>query len=818
MNDDDASSTKGRFLHRLERLTIVLLGIWVCQFILYGPSLLGRKILLPLDVLASPTTYLPIEAGAPRPAIHDRCLSDLVFQFETERRFVASELSAGRFPMWLPYQYGGVPLVWPRYSPFLFLSCLTQSPFILPWVQLFEASIAGIGFYLFCRRVLAVGYWPATLVAWCYPLTGFFVFWQGFPTCGSVYWLPWLMLAVDGAVCRPGLRSMSALGAATCVVLVSGHVDVAGQALLVSGLFALSRLWSEHRATRGRPRAVLLLVAGWMLGFMLAAPHLLPLFEYSLEGARMAVRQSGAEERPPVGLSALPQAVLPDLYGAMRNGSCRYVEGVQMESSAVVYAGLIATLFVAPLAWCSRRHRSFNRFCMLLLILGLGWSLDLPGLVSVLRLPGLNMMSHNRLVFAASFAILAQAAIGLDALDRGDFGRRRWFLVPGFLCAGLLAWCAYRCFVLPEQIATVLGDMVSHGETVHGIATATEVRHVQTWFTHSFLLSAPLCIFALAGWLFLATGRAWRSWMTAGLGALLLADLLAFAWDRSAQCDRELYFPRLPVLEAIARDSPERVIGYNCLPPTLSQTHGLWDVRGYDSIDPARMTQLLSLAAESGTEIAPYAFTLAMVPWGRMIPPDRIQLSPILDMLGVRHVIFRGTPPAAFRPTYSGKDYWALVNRSALPRLYVPTRVWVEPDAQERLRKLASPSFDPRNIAWIEEPVSLPDRCCGKVAIVSETPTRVTADLRMETPGLVVLADRWDEGWHASLDGRQVPILRTNHALRGVVVPAGPATLEFRYEPASFRLGLVISGTAALGMLFGSVVCALRRPASVGAI
>jgi len=206
--------------------------------------------------------------------------------------------------------------------------------------------------------------------------------------------------------------------------------------MLVSGLFALSRLWSEHRATRGRPRAVLLLVAGWMLGFMLAAPHLLPLFEYSLEGARMAVRQSGAEERPPVGLSALPQAVLPDLYGAMRNGSCRYVEGVQMESSAVVYAGLIATLFVAPLAWCSRRHRSFNRFCMLLLILGLGWSLDLPGLVSVLRLPGLNMMSHNRLVFAASFAILAQAAIGLDALDRGDFGRRRWFLVPGFLCAG----------------------------------------------------------------------------------------------------------------------------------------------------------------------------------------------------------------------------------------------------------------------------------------------------------------------------------------------------------------------------------------------
>jgi len=35
-----------------------------------------------------------------------------------------------------------------------------------------------------------------------------------------------------------------------------------------------------------------------------------------------------------------------------------------------------------------------------------------------------------------------------------------------------------------------------------------------------------------------------------------------------------------------------------------------------------------------------------------------------------------------------------------------------------------------------------------------------------------------------------VQILRANHAVRGVVVPLAAATLEFRYEPASFVLGL----------------------------
>jgi uncharacterized membrane protein YfhO len=71
----------------------------------------------------------------------------------------------------------------------------------------------------------------------------------------------------------------------------------------------------------------------------------------------------------------------------------------------------------------------------------------------------------------------------------------------------------------------------------------------------------------------------------------------------------------------------------------------------------------------------------------------------------------------------------------------------------------------------------------------------------METPGLLVLADRWDKGWEAWLDGNRVPILRTNHAIRGVVVPAGNGTLEFRYSPAIFAWGLRLAGVAAAILL-----------------
>ena len=137
-----------------------------------------------------------------------------------------------------------------------------------------------------------MSFWPATLVAWCYPLTGFFIFWQGFPTCASAYWLPWLLSAVQWTV-RGNRIAPVGLALATGLALVSGHIDVAALVLLVSGLFALWCLlggsWTAvFSGSMGK--VVLALIAGWGLGFLLAAPNILPVMEYARTGARMVER------------------------------------------------------------------------------------------------------------------------------------------------------------------------------------------------------------------------------------------------------------------------------------------------------------------------------------------------------------------------------------------------------------------------------------------------------------------------------------------------------------------------------------------------
>src|SRR2546427_13009368 len=98
---------------RTTRLLIVLAGIVLGQMLLYGPSLAGRKILLPLDILAQPVAYIPRTPEIASIRAKNPFLVDLVFSLEPMRRFAASEFHAGRLPMWAPYHFAGAPFVWP---------------------------------------------------------------------------------------------------------------------------------------------------------------------------------------------------------------------------------------------------------------------------------------------------------------------------------------------------------------------------------------------------------------------------------------------------------------------------------------------------------------------------------------------------------------------------------------------------------------------------------------------------------------------------------------------------------------------------------
>jgi hypothetical protein len=84
-------------------------------------------------------------------------------------------------------------------------------------------------------------------------------------------------------------------------------------------------------------------------------------------------------------------------------------------------------------------------------------------------------------------------------------------------------------------------------------------------------------------------------------------------------------------------------------------------------------------------------------------------------------------------------------------------------------------------------------------------------DIRASGPGVVVLNEAfWPGDFRAAINERRAPVLRLNHAFKGVVVPAaGDYRITFRYLPRKFPRNLMLCGIGA-GLLGLSFFFALR--------
>jgi hypothetical protein len=63
----------------------------------------------------------------------------------------------------------------------------------------------------------------------------------------------------------------------------------------------------------------------------------------------------------------------------------------------------------------------------------------------------------------------------------------------------------------------------------------------------------------------------------------------------------------------------------------------------------------------------------------------------------------------------------------------------------------------------------------------------------------------YEKGWNAYVDGALTPHFCCDYVLRGMVVPAGKHTIEFKFEPAVVILGETISLVSSI-FLYGGIV------------
>jgi hypothetical protein len=141
-------------------------------------------------------------------------------------------------------------------------------------------------------------------------------------------------------------------------------------------------------------------------------------------------------------------------------------------------------------------------------------------------------------------------------------------------------------------------------------------------------------------------------------------------------------------------------------------------------------------------------------------------------------------------------------NPAALPRAFVTYRARTAPPEPDALLALMSADgFDPLVESFVEGPPLGAEDATPRghaATFVRDDETVVELDVTLERPGLVVLADSFYPGWHATVDGAPAAIVATNHLFRGVPAPAGVHRVRFVYAPASVRIGAIVSGLGVL--------------------
>lgn len=145
----------------------------------------------------------------------------------------------------------------------------------------------------------------------------------------------------------------------------------------------------------------------------------------------------------------------------------------------------------------------------------------------------------------------------------------------------------------------------------------------------------------------------------------------------------------------------------------------------------------------------------------------------------------------------------------ALPRAKLYTRWKTVTNDTAMLDRLRSPEFDPaRSVVLAADPSGVgaaSDAAPGEVGFTSYAPKRVVLKTKSAAPGVLLLNDRWHPDWHVTIDGAPAELLRANFLMRGVAVPAGEHTVEFRFAPPSgtlwVSLSAIIAGLGCAGFL-----------------
>lgn len=761
-------------------------------------------------------------------------------------------------PLWNTNAFAGMPgymVTWVRSVPGLdtVLNGLRRVMWPLShWFVLF-AGMYALVFYLTRRHG------PGVLAAVAFGLSAYvpLIVATGHNTKFiALCFVPWVLLAFVHALRRPGLVSALLFALAFGLNVRANHPQITYYALWVLLVWWIAEGVAALR--RGEARriglATGLLAVGGLLGAGLAAHPMLLNFEFK----RYTLRDTSGTQGPvdPDSLwryamawsQGIGEMVTTLVAGARGMGGATYWgPKVQGTGGPHYFGGLTVMLAVVALALGRRRW---------------AWPLGAAAVVMTLFSFGENLPALNRLMFNAfplfnafrvpetwlsvvACVVAVLAGLGLDAARRTsdeapDVAARRTRTL--LAVAGAFAVLAAFLYVTKGSLSY---ERAGEREQVQAMAqqqglnpadpqVAAQIDQMvsgqkaerQALYSRDAL---RFLVFALLGLgvLFLHRRGPLPGWaMQAALAALVLVDLFgvgrrSFNEDALSDAPAEASVPKT---------------GFDDFVLAKVQEAGgpghfrVLDLTGGDPSSDGRATYFYeNLGGYTGAKLRVYQDYFDQLIRGFQ-GDSTVNVDNLLALTATRYVVANGLFPgmalawpdtaAAMQAMQQGQPL--VGERARAPRAWFASAVEQVAPGPDTWTRLSAPGFDVYRTALVPPGTTVQTTpldttaadSAGGAAVTLDAygPRRVAYTVRTDAPRLLVASEvYYPAGWTATVDGKAAEIVRVNHLLRGIAVPAGAQKVEMRFDPPRYRTGMTAAWASTL-LVYGGLLALLGLP------
>jgi len=784
-------------IRRIIHPVLILIVVWL---FFAAPYYGARATPFPSDYQVN--TFAPWSAyGQFAGPVKNAAMPDLIGQIVPWKMHTIRTWQSGEVPLWNPYSFSGTPHLANYqsavFTPFNLLFFIL--PFFDAWtlLVLLAPLFAGIGMYLWTRRI-GQSQTASLLSSISWMFCGFITCWMGYATLTyAILWLPYALYAIESFFQTGKVRYIAVTTATVPLSFFSGHFQISMYYLIGVGAYIAlrgitSRMW----------RITGVITCGVICGMSMSLIQLLP----TIEAYGQSLRSNLFAKVEVIPWQNLLTFIAPDVYGhpVTRNDWFgHYAEWNGFIGTVGLVLALSGVWFIV--SRIMRKQANVYHIYALILLAGGLWLTYPTYLVDVmvaLKIPGLSTSAASRAIVLASFALSACIAFGYDAIVR-EIHARRFSWSPIVIASALVA-----------ILWGVIGLRLGLSEDTYLIARSNALLPT------AMLISVIIAVFISAAIIRTRQVAIGIFLLSALLVVMTSFDMLRFTTKWQPFDPVSMAFIETPVMNVYQNLKDEsRVIG------NLGAEVGVWYqaplIEGYDALYIRRYGQWVTYTARGSLEDS--SRSVVQFPRGGAYGYEGLQL------LGARYVIHKESdgrfpwtypywtyPEDALVQLWNDDSYRILANNAVYPRAFLVGQYEIIHDQTEALNRLYSSSFDRRNSILLEND---PGMINGNSFMVSDDAAKITrytansvqVSVNVDRDSLLYLSDAWYPGWYAYVDGRKTDVLRANTTFRAVAVPAGTSEVVFRYEPESFRWGII---GATIGLIGIMIVCFYARKTS----